>query len=126
MGKYTIIDEPVFITSIEERKSYHGGTVYTITFKSINTQKDYKTYADPGNMNFRNWKQIITTFNGKGVVLDAGLKLKDDEKSIINADSVPEITYVVTKEELAKNIDEYWQSQSQFGKLFTNPKVPAE
>ena len=52
--------------------------------------------------------------------------LKDDEKSIINADSVPEITYVVTKEELAKNIDEYWQSQSQFGKLFTNPKVPAE
>ena len=126
MGKYTIIDEPVFITSIEERKSYHGGTVYTIIFKGIKTQKDYKTYADPGNMNFRNWKQIITTFNGKGVVLDAGLKLKDDEKSIINADSVPEITYVVTKEELAKNIDEYWQSQSQIGKVFTNPKVPAE
>ncbi len=126
MGKYTIIDEPVFITEIQERRSIHGGNVHTAHLKGVKTQKDYKTYIDPGNMNYRHWSHLIPLGQTKGVVLAEGLKLKDDAKGIINADSIPEITYVVTKVELADIISEYWDNQTRFGKLFKTVEKPQE
>jgi len=126
MGKYTIIDEPVFITEIQERRSIHGGNVHTAHLKGVKTQKDYKTYIDPGNMNYRHWSHLIPLGQTKGVVLAEGLKLKDDAKGIINADSIPEITYVVTKVELADIIGEYWDNQTRFGKLFKTVEKPQE
>lgn len=126
MGKYTIIDEPVFIREIQERRSIHGGNVHTAHIKGIISQKDYKTYIDPGNMNYRHWQHLIPLGQTKGVVLAQGLKLKDDAKGIINADSIPEITYVVTKVELADIISEYWDNQTRFGKLFKTEEKPQE
>ena len=126
MGKYTIIDEPVFITEIQERRSIHGGNVHTAHLKGIKTQRDYKTYIDPGNMNYRHWSHLIPLGQTKGVVLGEGLKLKDEAKGIINADAIPEITYVVTKVELADIISEYWDNQTRFGKLFRAEEKPKE
>jgi hypothetical protein len=37
---------------------------------------------------------------------------------LVNADSEVQINYVVTKEELAECLAEYWKSQGTFGKLF--------
>jgi len=115
MAKYQKIDEPVFITRIDERGSMHGGHIYEVHFKGIQTQTDFMTYIDPGMINWRKWEHIINTGKRKGVVL-SNLKLKD--VGLINADSDVRINYVVTKEELAECLADFWNSQSQFGKLF--------
>ena len=115
MAKYKKIEEPVFVTAVDERYSKHGGTIYQVSFKGIKTQKDYKTYIDPGNMNWKNWHTIIDVSQRKGVVLG---NLKEKEEGLVNADSDVKIHYAVTKEELADCLAEYWKSQGQFGKLF--------
>ena len=115
MAKYKLIEEPVFITRIEERGSRHGGHIYEVHFKGIKTQADYMTYIDPGMMNWRRWEHIISVGQRKGVVV-SNLKLKDE--GLVNADSQVQINYVVTREELAEELAEYWKSQGTFGKLF--------
>ena len=117
MAKYQKLNEPVFITSIELINSIHGGEVYEIRMMGIKTQNKYKTYADPANVNWQHWHWIVDLAERKGVVL-TGCKLKDPSKGLINADSsvVPE--YVVTKDELADILEQYWKSQDKFNNLF--------
>ena len=115
MAKYKKIDEPVFITAVDERGSMHGGHIYEVHFKGIKSQNDYKSYIDPSMMNWRRWEHIINVGQRKGVVV-SNLKLKDE--GLVNADSEVQINYVVTKEELAECLADYWKSQGTFGKLF--------
>lgn len=117
MAKYPKIEEPVFITNVELIRSYHGGEVWEVQLMGIRTQQRFKTYADPQNVNWSHWHWIVEVAQRKGVVL-TGCKLKDPARNIINADSqvVPE--YVVTKQELANILEEYWRSQDTFSKLF--------
>jgi hypothetical protein len=53
----------------------------------------------------------------KGVVL-TNIKLKDPEKLLVNADSMPTVEYVVSKEELAETLADYWDSQDHYKNLF--------
>lgn len=117
MAKYERLREPVFITSLELINSKHGGEVWEIHFMGIQSQKPYKTWADPNNVNWRTWEPIVDVAQRKGVVL-TGCKFKDSEKGIINADSsvVPE--YIVSREELADILEEYWKSRDKFNQLF--------
>ena len=117
MAKYIKLEEPVFITSCELINSIHGGEVYEVKMMGIKTQKKYKTYADPANVNWQHWSWIVDVAQRKGVVL-SGCKLKDPDKGLVNADShvVPE--YVVTKEELADLLEEFWKSQDRWNGLF--------
>ena len=117
MTKYQKIDEPVFITRIDERGSIHGGHIYEVHFKGIKTQTDYMTYIDPGMINWRKWEHIIEIGQRKGVVL-GNLKFKDRDIMLINADSEPRIHVVAEREELAQDLADYWASQTQFGKFF--------
>jgi hypothetical protein len=117
MAKYQKLDEPVFITNVELIGSKHGGEVYEVKLKGIKTQKDYKTYIDPLNNNFHHWEWIIEAGQRKGVVL-SNAKLKDPVKGIVNADSQIRAEYVVTKEELADILADYWKSQDKFQGLF--------
>ena len=115
MTKYQKLEEPVFITSCESRRSKHGGDIWEIHFKGIKTQQDFKTYTAPDYANWHNWSHIIPLTDRKGIVL-SNLKLKDVD--LVNADSMPTVNYVVTKEELAECLAEFWDSQDRFRGLF--------
>jgi hypothetical protein len=117
MAKYQKLQEPVFITSVDLINSMHGGEVYELKMMGIQSQNNYKTYADPQNVNWSHWEWIIDLAQRKGVVL-TGCKLKDPTKGLINADSRATPEYVVTKQELADILEEYWKSQDKFNKLF--------
>ena len=110
-SKYTIIEEPVFITDISTQPSKNStGDIYKITFKGIQSQEDYHTYVDPSYANYAHWKDTIQHHDsGKGQVLTR-VKLKDDLKRLVNADSIPCVEYRVTKEELAEALSEYWNT----------------
>mgnify|MGYP000067544338 CR=1 FL=1 len=120
MAKYQKLKEPVFITSCELINSIHGGEVYEIKMMGVKTQSNYKTYADPGNVNWQHWGWIVDIAQRKGVVL-TGCKLKDPTKGLINADSQVTPEYVVTKDELADILEEYWKSQDRWNGLFGDP-----
>ncbi len=83
----------------------------------IKSQTNFTTYVDPNNVNFTHWQPIIERADSKGIVL-TNCKLKDPSKGLINADSQVTIEYMVTKEELADILEEYWRSQDKFNKLF--------
>lgn len=90
---YIIIEKPrVFISN------YSGEECYEV--KLINTQdeKDYRTYIDRNNKNYRKWSDIVHT--GEGWVLD-NLKVKSKNKRLINADSKINVIRRVDREELA-------------------------
>lgn len=115
--KYDQLDEPVFITNIDERPSAHGGTYYNVNFKGVKSQQNYSTAIVPTMMNWRKWEHIIEIGGRKGVVL-GNLKFKDRDTMLINADSEPRINVVAEREELAQDLADYWASQTQFGKFF--------
>jgi hypothetical protein len=46
------------------------------------------------------------------------INLKDPEKLLVNADSMPTVEYVVSKEELAETLADYWDSQDHYKNLF--------
>ena len=113
-AKYAKIDEPVFVTRILERDSKYGNGIFEIHMTGIQSRINYKTYADPQNVNYRRWEPIIKIGDGRGIVLN-NLKLKT-APDLINADSDPQIKYVVTLEELAEELAEYWKNQDRWNK----------
>jgi hypothetical protein len=117
MAKYETLKEPVFVSGVTERGSKYGGDIFEVSLTGIKSQKTYKTYIDPQNNNYRDWEMIIEVAQRKGVVL-SGLKMKDLTDNLVNADSKPKTEYVVSKEELADILAEYWAAQDNFSKLF--------
>ena len=115
--KYEKLNEPVFVQSVTARPSKHGNEIWEIGVVGIKSQKNYRTYVDPYNANFRRWEHIVDVGERKGVVLN-NLKFKDPVKGIVNADSQFTIEYIVTKEELATALAEFWDSQNKFQKWF--------
>jgi len=126
MAKYRKLEEPVFITNtIEKTNGSNGSDYWEIQVKTIRTQEDYHTYADPAMANWRYWEQIIDAAQTKGVVL-SNCKVKDEDKHLINADSQVRVEYIVTREELAQELAKYWdklaEEQDLYRKFYTDPK----
>ena len=107
MAKYRKLNEPVFITKCEPRHSKYGNNIYKMNLRTITSQEDYITYADPMNANWRTWEHIVDAARTHGVVLSK-CKIKDEDKCIINADSQVKIEHIVPKEMLAQELAEYW------------------
>ena len=122
MAKYRKLNEPVFITKCELRGSKYGNDIYEIHLRTLTSQEDYITYADPMNVNWRTWEHIVDAASTHGVVLSK-CKVKDEDKRIINADSQVKIEHIVTKEDLAKELAEYWdkllEEKDMMRKFFT-------
>ena len=118
-SKYTQIDEPLLITKCEQSTSMHGGTtIYKIWFMGIKSQHThYHTWADPLNVNWKYWQHIVPIANDKGIVLN-NLKLKDDGKGLVNADSTFKIEYVGDLDTVMAELQRYWESVDSFNKLF--------
>lgn len=124
MTKYRKLNEPVFITkTLHKTNGSNGSDYWEIEMKTIRTQEDYKTYADPSMANWRYWEQIVDAAQSKGVVM-SNIKVKDEDKKIVNADSQVRVEYIVTREELAEVLADYWDKlaaeQDTFRKFYTN------
>ena len=85
--------------------------------QGIKTKTVYKTWVDPKYNNWKNWLHILEVANTKGVVI-SNIKLKDVDKKIVNADSEPRLEYVVTPEALANILEEYWDKQNTYKRMF--------
>ena len=126
MAKYRKLNEPVFITKCKSTQSKYGNNIYNINLRTITSQEDYITYADPQNANWRTWEHIVDAATTHGVVLSK-CKIKDEEKRIINADSQVKIEHIVPKEILAQELAEYWdkllEEKNMMRKFFTQEET---
>lgn len=118
MSKYPPLKTPVFVTGCSTVNSRYGGEIHQLSFRDIVTGDDYSTWIDPQNANWSTWQHIIDCEPRRGIVL-SNLKFKDQSQGLINADSDVKIEYIVTKDELADALADYWNAQSRFGRWFS-------
>jgi len=125
MAKYRVIEnDALFITSVQNKTNGSNGSDYwEIHFKTIRSQEDYYTFADPSMANWRHWEKLIDSAQTKGVVI-SHVKVKDESKGIINADADRmKIEWIGPKETLAQELAEYWDKlaaeQGGFDKFYT-------
>lgn len=111
------LNEPAFISDITDIESKHGGMICRAKLVGIKTQREYVCYIDPSNRNFRRWETSIQAARTKGVVLN-NLRWKDETKNLIDADSRISVEVVVSKQELAEEMAEFWNQQSHWNRLF--------
>ena len=77
----------VFVTGCElENSPRYGGEIYCIRFQDLKTEQNYYTYADPKNKNFSRWQRLIPFAERAGIIV-WDIKIKDETKGLINADS---------------------------------------
>ena len=106
------------VNSITTKKSKYGGMMEEIVFIDIKTREQIKSYLDPENRNYPKWNSVLAGRND-GMIID-GLKTSTkNNKTIINADSTPEIVWQGSKEELADTIADIWSKPpTAFESLF--------
>ena len=128
MAKYRVIEnDALFVTQLVNKTNGANGSDYwEIHFKTIRSQEDYYTFADPSMANWRHWEKIIDAAQSKGVVI-SHVKIKDEDKGLINADADKmRIEWIGPKEELAQELAEYWDKLAQeaagFQKFYTVTK----
>jgi hypothetical protein len=92
----------------EIKKSIHGGQVWHIHAIDIETRREYITYLDPNNKNWRNWLPL-TDNPQKGVIfeVDGDIRTKKNHPVIIDADIRPTFT-VTSPRELADMLKAFW------------------
>lgn len=117
--KYERIKEPVWIVSIEHKNSrHHKYDCFDLQMQTIQSQTKCNTWIDSTMANYHQWEPIISAVvRGKGVII-SNLKWKDPAKGLVNADSVPDFNYCVERHELTQILEDYWESQKPYGKLF--------
>ena len=103
--------------------SHHGGQVVKITLVGTADRLSYKTFVDPRMKNYNNWAHIAN-HPTRGYIV-SGLKIKNQEKGIVNADSEPLIrAEVEDPSQIFKELHAAWRDQdnppppNQFGNLF--------
>jgi hypothetical protein len=93
-----------------EFDSKYGGRATEIILVNIKTKTEYKTYIDKRNFNAVNWSHILR-HPERGYIL-SGVKIKDREKCIINADSDPVISFESsTQDAVFDELTSYWSEQ---------------
>jgi hypothetical protein len=106
------------VNSITTKKSKYGGMMEEIVFIDIKTREQIKSYLDPENRNYHKWNSVLAGRDDGMIVGGLKTSVKND-KTIINADSVPEIVWQGSKTELADTIAEVWSKPpSTYESLF--------
>jgi hypothetical protein len=106
------IIQPYVVLKQEWGRSRHLGTEYVkITFLGIKDRKEYVTYVDSPNHNFKNWSHIIN--NPKHGFVVRNLKTKTHKaKTLIDADSKPIIEWEDdTDTEIMRQVSEIWAEE---------------
>jgi hypothetical protein len=106
------IKQPYAVLKQEYGHSKHLGTEYVkITFLGIKDRKEYVTYIDTPNHNYKNWAHIIN--NPKHGFVVRNLKIKTHKgRELIDADSKPIIEWEDNNDqEIMRQIAEIWAEQ---------------
>jgi hypothetical protein len=95
-----------------EFHSKYGGIATEIILVNLKSRQEYKTYIDGRNFNSVNWQHILR-HPERGYIL-SGIKIKDQEKHILNADSDPVISFESESQDVVfDEIMSYWAEQDQ-------------
>ena len=119
------IKQPYVVLKQERGRSRHLGTEYVkITMMGIKDRREYHTYVDTPNHNYKNWEHIIRNPNHGFVIRN--LKIKTHKgKELIDADSKIIIEIEDDDDtEIMRQIAEIWAEEDlknnsdRFGDLF--------
>jgi hypothetical protein len=106
------VKQPYVVLKQEWGRSRHLGTEYVkITMMGIKDRKEYVTYVDTPNHNYKNWSHIIN--NPKHGFVISNIKTKSHKgKELVDADSKPMIDWEDDDDtEIMKQIAEIWAEQ---------------
>jgi hypothetical protein len=106
------IKQPYVVLKQDWGRSKHLGTEYVkITVMGIKDRKEYVTYVDTPNHNYKNWEHIIRNPNHGFVIRN--LKTKQHKgKELVDADSKPIIEIEDTDDvEIMRQIAEIWAEE---------------
>jgi hypothetical protein len=94
------------VDSIVEKGStlMPNATVYHITFVNIETRQQRKTYVECSFKNYSNWQTVIQNYPQGQIVSNLILWGKDK----INADSCPQIEFVLDRQQMQQLVEERW------------------
>lgn len=95
------------LTGVERKESKYGGHIVQVNLMDFDGVS-YRTYLDPKNHNYPHWQGIL---NGPGGCIMSGLKIKNQNKNIINADSKPKIDWVGDPSDLGNVIADIMAQQ---------------
>jgi hypothetical protein len=116
--------QPYFVVSQQHRFSKFGTPMVQINLLGIKDRKEYITYVDEPNNNYRNWTHIINSPEAGFVLNNLNIKTHKD-KELINADSKPRIEWQTdTPAEIIEQIQALWaeedrrNGESNFWNLF--------
>ncbi|CAB4137254.1 hypothetical protein UFOVP322_25 [uncultured Caudovirales phage] len=107
------------VNSIKTRRSKYGGMMEEVVFINLETREQVKTYLDPDNRNYHHWNTVLANRDDGQMIMGVKTSVKGG-KTVINADSQPEIFWQGSKQELADTLAEYWavSKPNQYQKLF--------
>ena len=107
------------VNSIKTKRSRHGGMMEEVVFINLHTREQVKTYLDPENRNYHHWNTVLANRDTGQMICGVKTTVKAG-KTLINADSQPEIFWQGDKQELADTLAEVWavSKPNQYQKLF--------
>ena len=107
------------VNSIKTKRSKHGGLIEEIVFINLETREQVKTYLDPANRNYHHWNTVLANRDQGQMITGVKTTVKAG-KTVINADSQPEIFWSGDSDEMADAIAEHWavSKPTQYQKLF--------
>lgn len=104
----------IILTQRQITSNYNGNKIAEITLVGVQDRCLYKTYVDPQNRNFKNWSYII--HNPAQGYLVSGIRIKDQDKALISADS--QVKILVATEEASEVYSELlakWHREDDVG-----------
>jgi len=103
----------IVIEQSTQLSMYNGKPVTTVEFVGIADKKIYKTYIQKTNRNFGLWEYIIKRPNLGIAVSFHNFDISNEDKNIINADSVPKIEIETDKDTLFNELTEHWEIEKR-------------
>jgi hypothetical protein len=106
------VKQPYVVLKQESGRSRHLGTEYVkITMMGIKDRREYHTYVDTPNHNYKNWEHIIRNPNHGFVI--SNIKTKQHKgRELVDADSRPMIDWEDDDDtEIMRQIAEIWAEE---------------
>ena len=104
----------IILTQGQITSKHNGNRIAEITLVGVQDRCLYKTYVDPQNRNYKNWSYII--HNPAQGYLISGIKIKDQDKALVSADS--RVKILVATEDASEVYTEVlarWQREDETG-----------
>jgi hypothetical protein len=87
--------EYVVVEVSESISRFDGKLLYTVSLLGLLDNREYTTYLQPTNINYKTrWRSIIESGHEGRVIRFDNFSLKEGDASLVNADSRPEAIFL--------------------------------